>query len=237
MIMENKPASSDKRKSKYSPKGMDIMHEDRDIIVVNKTNGLLTIGTGRERIKTAYHILTDYVKKGNPRSRERIFIVHRLDRDTSGLLVFAKNEKAKKFLQDNWKDFTKSYYAVVLGEMEEKEGVVESYLADNSIHRVYSVRNEEEGKYAKTGYKVVRENGRYSLLEVDLFTGRKNQIRVHLADIGHPVAGDKIYGKKNPDIKRLCLHAAALSFVHPFSKKEMHFETRVPSYFLSLVKR
>ena len=234
--MHEKKTSNPKKSTKYQPRGLTILYEDRDIIVIDKPAGLLSMGTDREKEKTAYFMLNTYVKKGNPRSRDRIFIVHRLDRDTSGLLVFAKNEKAKRYLQDNWKDFDKKYAAVVQGILPEKEGVITSYLAENTSFRVYSVANPEKGKLSKTGYRVMKESEKYSLLEITLFTGRKNQIRVHLSDEGHPVVGDKVYGEKDKTIKRLALHSASLKILHPFTKKEMVFETEIPPYFKALVK-
>ncbi len=222
--------------SKHRPKGLTILYEDQDIVVVDKINGLLTMGTDREKEKTAYFLLNDYVRKGNPRSRNRIFIVHRLDRDTSGVLVFAKNEQAKQFLQNNWKDFTKTYFAVVNGQLKEKEGIITSYLVENSAYRMYSVNNPDKGKFSKTGYKVLKENANFSLVEINLFTGTKNQIRVHFAENGNPVAGDKIYGNSDKGIKRLALHSASLTLLHPYSKKKMNFQTSVPPYFYQLVK-
>lgn len=222
--------------AKHQPKGLTILYEDQDIIVVNKINGLLTMGTEREKENTAYFLLTDYVRKGNSRLRNRVFIVHRLDRDTSGVLVFAKSEPVKRYLQDNWKDFTKKYVAVVHGQLPEKEGIITSYLVENSINRVYSVNNPEKGKFSKTGYKVLKENSKFSLLEINLFTGTKNQIRVHFSEKGHPVAGDKIYGVSEKGIKRLALHSVSLTLTHPFSKKTMNFETVVPPYFYELIK-
>lgn len=222
---------------KYQPKGLEILHDDRDIIVVDKSAGLLTVGNDRERERTAYYLLNDYVRKGNPKSRNRIFIVHRLDKDTSGVLVFAKNEKAKLYLQDNWHGFEKIYYAIAVGKLREKEGTVSSYLAENSIHKMYSVSDPSKGQLAKTGYKVLEESTKYSVVEINLMTGKKNQIRVHLADEGCPVAGDKKYGdKKQKGIKRLCLHAASLTFTHPFTKEEMTFAAPVPSYFRHLME-
>jgi len=225
-----------KPSTKHQPKGLTVLYEDPDMIVVDKINGLLTMGTEREKENTAYYHLTNYVRKGNPRSRNRIFIVHRLDRDTSGILVFAKSEPVKRFLQDNWKDFSKKYTAVVHGQMSEKEGIITSYLVENSANRMYSVNNPEKGKFSKTGFKVVKENAKFSLLEINLFTGTKNQIRVHFSENGHPVAGDKIYGVPEKAIKRLALHSVSLTLIHPFSKKTMNFETVVPPYFYELVK-
>ncbi len=234
--MQENESSFKKPPKKYQPKGLAILYEDHDIIVVDKREGLLTMGTEREKQKTAYYLLTDYVKKGNDRSRNRVFIVHRLDRDTSGILVFAKHEQAKHYLQDAWTGVIKKYYAVVHGILQEKEGEISSYLFENSAYRVYSVDDPAKGKFSKTGYKVIKESEKYSLLEINLFTGRKNQIRVHLSDLGHPVAGDKIYGKADKEMNRLALHASSLIITHPRTKKEMLFETGIPLYFKTLLK-
>ena len=220
---------------RYQPRGLSILYEDRDILVVDKASGLLTVSNEKVRDNTAYYLLNEYVRKGNQKSRHRIFIVHRLDRDTSGVIVFSKNEKAKRYLQEEWQGFQKTYYALVHGMLPEKEGVITSYLAENRVHKMYSVADPQKGKLAKTGYKVLRESTKYSLLEIDLLTGRKNQIRVHLADKGCPVAGDKKYGVKEKGIKRLTLHAASIAIVHPYSKERMTFTTKVPAYFESLI--
>ena len=220
---------------RFQPKGITVLYEDHDILVVDKKSGLLTMSTGKEGEKTAYFLLTDYVRKGNPKSKNRIFIVHRLDRDTSGVLVFAKNEKAKRSLQDNWQGFEKKYSAVVLGTLAKKEGVLQSYLAENSIHKMYSVSSSEKGVLAKTGYKVLKESKQYSLLEIDLLTGKKNQIRAQFSEQSHPVAGDKKYGKKQTGIKRLTLHAASITLLHPHTKERMTFEAKIPGYFYSLL--
>ena len=224
---------------RFHPKGLSVLYEDRDVVVVDKVNGLLTVANNKVRENTAYYLLSDYVRKGNNKSKNRVFIVHRLDRDTSGVIVFAKSESAKHFLQAGWHGFDKRYYTVVHGTLKEKEGVITSYLAENSVHKVYSVTNPAKGKLAKTRYRVLRESANNSLLEIDLLTGRKNQIRVHLADEGHPVVGDKKYGTKAKDkgITRLALHAASITFVHPFSKKKMNVSTGVPPYFESIMKR
>lgn len=220
---------------KHHPKGLSIIYEDHDIVVVDKINGLLTVSTAGEKEKTAYFLLTDYVKKGNSRSKNRVFIVHRLDRDTSGILVFAKNEKTKRYLQDEWKEFNKIYFAVVYGRLKEKEGIITSYLLENKAHRMYSVTDSKKGKLSKTGYKVIKESNKFSLLEINLITGRKNQIRVHFSEKGHPVVGDKIYGKIEKGTKRLALHAASITILHPFTKAKMIFETEPPLYFKTLV--
>lgn len=221
---------------KHQPKGLEIIYEDRDLLVVNKSNGLLTVGTDREKDKTAFALLNNYVRKGNSRSKNRVYIVHRLDRDTSGVLVFTKNDKARRYLQDNWPSFDKLYVAVVYGKLKEKEGLITSYLLENKAHRMYSVNDSNKGQLSKTGYKVIKESKTFSLLEINLLTGRKNQIRVHLSEEGNPVAGDNMYGKKDRGIKRLALHAASISIMHPFSKKKMIFETEAPVYFKTLMK-
>jgi tRNA pseudouridine32 synthase/23S rRNA pseudouridine746 synthase/23S rRNA pseudouridine1911/1915/1917 synthase len=220
---------------RFQPHGLTILYEDRDILVVDKTNGLLTVSTDKIREKTAYYLLTDYVRKGNQKSREQVFIVHRLDRDTSGVIVFAKNENAKRYLQDEWQKFEKKYYAVLQGTLPEKEGIISSYLAENSVHRMYSVADPEKGKLARTGYKVTKESGKYSLLEIDLLTSRKNQIRVHFSEKGYPVVGDKKYGKKEKGIKRLALHATSLTILHPHTKEKITFKADVPAYFDALL--
>jgi len=221
---------------RYQPKGLTIIYEDRDIIVVDKVNGLLTVSSEKVRDKTAYYLLNEYVRKGNQKSKRRVFIVHRLDKDTSGVIVFAKSEKAKRYLQEEWQNFSKKYYALIHGTMSKKEGIITSYLAENSVHRIYSVTDVKKGKLAKTGYKVLKESSRYSLLEIDLLTGRKNQVRVHLADKDCAVVGDKKYGAREKSIKRLMLHAVSLTITHPFSKERMTFTTKIPAYFETLMK-
>jgi len=220
---------------KYQPRGLTILYEDHDILVVDKKSGLLTVSNEKIKENTAFFLLNDYVRKGNKKSRNRIFIVHRLDRETSGIIVFAKTEGAKRYLQDEWQGFKKKYFAVVHGNLPEKEGLITSYLAENSAYKMYSVDDPKKGKLAKTGYKVLRESRKFSLLEIELHTGRKNQIRVHLSEKGCPVAGEKRYGEKEKGIKRLALHAASITITHPFTKEKMTFETRVPSYFKSLL--
>ena len=221
---------------RYQPRGLSVLYEDHDILVVDKMCGLLTVSNEKVRENTAYYLLNNYVQKGNQKSRNRIFIVHRLDRDTSGIIVFAKNKNAKRYLQEEWQGFKKKYYAVVHGTLPEKEGAITSYLAENRVHKMYSVDDPKKGKLAKTGYKVLRESTKYSLLEIDLLTGRKNQIRVHFSEKGCPIAGDKMYGEKKKGIKRLALHAASLTILHPDTKEKMTFETKVPAYFKTLVK-
>lgn len=221
---------------KHQPRGLRILHEDPEILVVDKASGLLTVSSASEREKTAFYLLNDYVRKGVAKSRNRVFVVHRLDRDTSGLLVFAKSEAAKLFLQDQWQSFQKMYYAVVEGRPSPPQGEISSYLAENSAHVVYSSPHAKDGKLAKTAYRVISQTAKFSLLEVDLLTGRKNQIRVHMADKGHPVAGDLKYGAQQKGLKRLCLHSASLSLRHPRTKAEMRFRTEAPDYFKLLTR-
>lgn len=236
--MPKKETNPNRPPKKFQPRGLTILYEDRDILVVDKKSGLLSISTEFDKEKTVYHILTDYVRRGNQKSRNRVFIVHRLDRDTSGLMVFAKTEEAKTTLQDSWETAEKTYFAVVHGFMPEEEDVIETWLTENSIHRMYSVHDPEKGKHAVTRYRVMRESRHYSLLSIDLLTGRKHQIRVHMAEEGCPVVGDDIYGNKarNKGIKRMTLHAGLLTITHPFSGKLMTFESRMPFYFEQLLK-
>jgi len=221
---------------KFHPKGLPIIYEDHDIVVVDKIDGLLTVRTETVKDNTALHLLNLYVQKGNPKSTATVFVVHRLDKDTSGVLLFAKTEAAKAYLMEEWSNFTKKYFAIVHGILPEKEGVITSYLAENSIHKMYSVNDPDKGKFAKTAYKVLKESKGYSLLEVELHTGKKNQIRVHFAEKGFPVAGDKIYGTKDKFIKRLTLHSAALTITHPYTHEPMTFEARMPAYFETFFK-
>ena len=220
---------------RHQPKGLEILYEDRDILVVDKAAGLLTIATDDEQIRTAYHLLTDYVRKGSSKSRERIFIVHRLDRDTSGVLVFARTEEAKRKLQGNWDKTEKHYLAVVHGKLLKKEGTISSYLAENAAFRVYSTPNPAQGLLSHTAYRVKQETRVFSLLEVTLLTGRKNQIRVHLAEQGYPIVGDKKYGNKHDPQRMLALHAHSLTIDHPFSGKRMTFLAEVPAHFERLI--
>ncbi len=222
-------------RGRHQPGGLIILYEDKDILVVNKAPGLLTMGTEKERERTAYSRLMDYVRKGNAKSRQRVFIVHRLDREVSGLLVFAKTNEAKMTLQRQWKEAEKKYLAVVHGKMKDAMGTITSYLAENASHVVFSVPDRQKGKLAHTAYRVLKETKAYSLLEITLLTGRKHQIRVHLSETGHPVVGDKKYGKQNKVSGRLALHAHSLTFNHPFSGERIAFEVQIPVYFNKLM--
>ncbi len=218
-------------------RGLVILYEDRDILVVDKPPGLLTVGTDTDKSRTAYFILTDYVRKGSARSRNRVFIVHRLDRETSGVLVVAKSEEAKRRLQAAWPETEKRYLAVVHGKCKRRSGTISTYLAENKAHVVYSTSDPAKGKLSHTAYRVLRQTKDFALLEVDLLTGRKNQIRVHLAGIGHPIVGDKKYGRRGEPHAGLALHARAISFKHPFSGQQLVFSAEVPAYFSKLVGR
>lgn len=220
--------------SNHLPRGLEILYEDRDIIVINKPAGLLTVGTATNKFKTASYILSEYVRKGCLKSRNRIFVVHRLDQWTSGVLIFAKNEEVKSYLQDQWKDTKKKYITVVYGHFVQKEGIITSYLAENNAYIVYSTTDVTKGKLAHTEYKVLKETKQFSLLEINLLTGRKNQIRVHMADKGHPIVGDRKYGNKDR-YSRLALHSKWISFNHPISGEQMTFEAKVPDYFNTLI--
>jgi RluA family pseudouridine synthase len=224
-------------KTRPLAKGLVILYEDRDILVVDKPPGLLTVGTDKEKSRTAYFILTNYVRRGRPRSRGRVFIVHRLDRDTSGILIFAKTEQAKLRLQGQWNETEKKYLAVVHGKCKKSSDTISTYLAENKAQVVYSTSDKTKGKLSHTAYKVLRQTKNFALLEVDLLTGRKNQIRVHLADIGHPVVGDKKYGKAGESYTHLALHARSISFNHPITGAPLTFEAKVPGYFTKLVGR
>lgn len=219
------------------PLGMTIIHEDRDILVVNKPSGLLTMGTDSQKERTAYFMLTDYIRKGAAKSKLRIFIVHRLDRDTSGVLLFAKNEEAKQYLQEHWEENHKQYLAIVHGHCREKSGTVESYLIESSALKVYATNDRVKGKLASTSYRVIKEVEGLSLLAVTPHSGRKNQIRVHLADLGHPIVGDRKYGVDKDGFKKLALHAATLTFTHPFTKEVCTFSAPPPGWFQKAIGR
>jgi len=221
--------------AKYQPRGLAVLYEDRDVIVIEKPCGLLTMGTERDKSRTAHTILNEYVRKGDPRSRNRIYIVHRLDRETSGILIFAKSEAAKNFLQEHWQDTDKRYLTIVHGSLDQKAGTISSYLAENSAFTVYSTPDPVAGKLSHTEYTVLKEVKGFSLLEVHLLTGRKHQIRVHLSEKGHPVVGDRKYGRGNDSHATLALHARSISFTHPVNGKRLTFETVVPELFTRLM--
>lgn len=220
----------------FSNPRIKIVYEDDDIIVVNKGYGLLSVGTDSKRDGTAYSILRDYVKRVDP--RQKLFIVHRLDQHTSGLMMFAKTAEAKEIMQHNWNNMVleRRYVAVVEGGAPDpSEGIVRSRLAENAEHVVYVTDDAEAGREAVTEYRTLAARGNYALVELQLATGRKNQIRVHMQQIGHPIAGDRKYGAATAPIRRLALHARTLRFVHPRTRRDMNFSTPVPASFKSLV--
>lgn len=220
----------------FSHPRIRLVYEDDDIIVVHKGSGILSVGTDNRSDGTAYSIVRNYLKNKDPHLK--LFIIHRLDRDTSGLMMFAKNIEAKEAMQHNWNNMvlSRTYVAVVEGKVEEESGMVRSYLAETSQYEVYSTQNPEEGQLAITRYKRLDCRHGYSLMELSLDTGRKNQIRVHMKDLGHPIVGDRKYGAKSSPLRRMALHARTLRFVHPVTRKDMLFETPIPSRFLSLLK-
>jgi len=219
---------STKNKLFYLPHNIVILYEDKDIIIVDKPPALLTMGSAKEKHRTVYSILSDYIKRHG--SRNKIYIIHRLDRETSGILVFGKSEKVKHKMQDSWDDTEKKYIALVHGHPEKKEDTLTSYLIESGINKVYSTFDAEKGKLSKTHYRVIKNSGKFSLLDIKLITGRKHQIRVQLADAGYPVAGDVKYGKPGDKSKRLALHASSITFNHPVTGKPCLFETEIPGF-------
>ena len=219
---------------KKTRSNLPIIYENGEMIVINKPSGLLSIASDKEKGSTAYRMLTDYVQQKD--KHNRIFVVHRLDEDTSGVLMVAKNPELQKALQDNWNDLVKSrgYYAIVDGILENKTGTVKSYLKKNSQNMMYSSKKPGDGQFAVTHYKVIAENNNYSFLDVHIDSGRKNQIRVHLGDLGHNVIGDDKYGNPTNPIKRLGLHAYELILVHPITGKTMKFTAPMPKEFKTL---
>lgn len=215
-----------------------IIHEDDDLLVIDKPAGLLTMGTDDDKFHTAYRELQDYLQAQKLANHPRIYIVHRLDRDASGLIVFAKNVKTKEFLQQNWARFTKKYYALVSGVPVRKSGTIESFLKEDKFKRVYSVeRSSDETRKSITRYRLLEHTNTHALLDVTLVTGRKNQIRVHMADLGHPISGDDKYGSSDNAMGRLGLHAYFLSFEHPVTGKTLVLRSSLPGPFASLLRQ
>ncbi|GIP44469.1 pseudouridine synthase [Paenibacillus sp. J45TS6] len=212
--------------------GLAILYEDNDIIVVHKDSGLLSVASDKEQEVTAYRQLMTHVRVEHPSNR--IFIVHRLDRDTSGVMLFAKREEIQKALQDTWRDTVeeRTYIALVEGKVKQSQGTITSYLKESKTLKMYSSPYPNNGQKAITHFKTLEAESEYSLLEVQLETGRKNQIRVHMEELGHPVAGDKKYGARSRGIGRLGLHAKVLAFTHPGTGELMRFESPVPKGFL-----
>lgn len=227
--------SKDRGRKEFSNRLLKIVYEDAYIIVIEKKEGLLSVNTERQKERTAYTILNEYVQRSG--KHHRVFVVHRLDRDTSGIMMFAKDEKTQHTLREYWQDIVtdRRYVAVVEGEMEKDHGTVTSWLTDRTLY-VSSSQHDDGGSKSITHYHTIKRANGYSLMELDLETGRKNQIRVHMQDLGHPIIGDGRYGGEgipNP-IGRLALHAFKLCFYHPVTNEQMEFETPYPPAFKKL---
>ena len=228
--------SYERGKVAFNNQLLNIVYEDDFVIVINKKEGLLSVSTAKVRERTAYHILSDYLKKSDPRNK--IFVLHRLDRETSGLMMFAKTRAVQEKMQANWNEVItqRSYVAVVEGRPEKETDLIISNLVENAKMQVYVAPAGADGKEAITRYRLLKSNNAYSLLELELETGRKNQIRAQLQSIGHSIAGDYKYGAETDPTGRLMLHARKLFFIHPTTGEEMRFETRIPDKFTSLTK-
>ena len=213
---------------------LEILYEDNYLIAINKPCSLLSIGNDKEKIVTAYRMVSDYVKDNN--KGKYIFVVHRLDQETSGVLLFAKNEKIRDTLQNNWNNMVKKrgYLAIVEGKLTGSD-TIHTYLREDKRQFVYSAKGTD-GKEAITHYSVIKNNNHYSLLQVFIDTGRRNQIRVHLSEKGYPIMGDKKYLSKTNPIKRLALHANILEFIHPVTKKLIHIESKIPKEMADIIK-
>ncbi len=209
-------------------KKLNIVYEDKYLLIINKPAKVLTIATNKGNEHNLYSEVYDYLHKKN----QKVFIVNRLDKDTSGLVVFAKSEEIKSLMQDNWNEVIRKYYAIVEGQIK-SEGEVESYLKETKTLLTYSTK-DKSGKYAKTIYKPINSNKKYTLLIINILTGRKNQIRVHMQDINHPIVGDKKYGSNTNPINRMCLHAYYLKFIHPKTKDLIELSIDLPKEFEKL---
>lgn len=227
--------SRQKGKPELQSNMLRIVYEDDAIIVIDKREGLLSMATDKEQQRTAYYILSEYVKAESPQNR--IFIIHRLDRETSGLMVFARSEEIQEKMQRSWREtiIDRRYVAVTEGTPDTPEGTIETFLTEDRNHKVW-VSRDEEGDKAVTHFRVIASGNRYALLDLKLQTGRKNQIRAHLEWLKHPIAGDKKYGAQTNPLRRVCLHAYRLHLCHPVDGRELHFETPVPKSFSEIVK-
>ncbi len=230
-VSVSKSKKNDQFKSRY----VKIVYEDRFLVVVEKNIGILSMAAGHSSLNVK-KVLDDYFRKTNQKCSAHV--VHRLDRDTSGLLVYAKDLETEQILEHNWHDivYDRRYVAVVSGEVGPNEGTISSWLKDNAAYFTYSSQEDNGGKYAVTHFRVLKRTTDYSLLEFKLETGRKNQIRVHSSDMGHPVCGDVKYGNGDDPLHRLCLHAYKLCFWHPVTRERMEFETPIPGNFNHLFR-
>lgn len=213
---------------------LDILYEDKEFIVIDKPCGLLSEQTNQEKQKTAYAIIKDYLSKKN----EKIYLVHRLDQYTSGVMMFVKSKKLYEILTHDWNQYVKvrGYIAIVEGKMKKTTGTIDNYLAESKTQNVY-ITSKDKGKRAITHYKQIKTNKRYTMLDIKLDTGRKNQIRVHLSSLHHPIIGDSKYGARSNPIKRLGLHANEFMFIHPLTKREMRFVSKTPENFEKIFKK
>lgn len=228
--------SQDKRNDTFKSRYVKVVYEDKCLVVVEKQTGILSMAAGHSSLNVK-SVLDDYFKK--TRQACHAHVVHRLDRDTSGLMIYAKDIETEQILEHEWHDivYDRRYVAVVSGEMEDDFGTVENWLKDNKSYITYSSPTDNGGKYAVTHYQTLARTTDHSLVEFRLETGRKNQIRVHCQDLGHPVCGDIKYGDGNDPLHRLCLHAYKLCFYHPYTNERMEFETPIPTTFRQLFKK
>ena len=227
--------SKSKRNDLFKSRYVKIVYEDRYLVVIEKNVGILSMAAGHKSLNVK-SLLDDYFKKSHQKCHAHV--VHRLDRDTSGLMIYAKDMMTEQALEHDWHHivYDRRYVAVVSGEMEQDEGTIANWLKDNKAYVTYSSPVDNGGKYAVTHFRVLNRTTRYSLVEYQLETGRKNQIRVHSADMGHPVCGDVKYGNGDNPLHRLCLHAYMLCFHHPVTGENLEFETTIPATFRSLFK-
>lgn len=231
IIISKRPITFKKRGN------LPIIYEDEYVIAINKPFGLLSVASDKEKSSTAYRMVMDYLREKNPKLR--IFVVHRLDKETSGVLIFAKTPELQKMMQDNWNDLVakRGYYAVTEGVFDKKEGKVINYLRKNNLDLMYvTSSSDKKAQKCITNYKVIKENNKYSLVDVNIETGRKNQIRVTLGSMNHYVLGDDKYGEPENPISRLCLHAYELDIRNPITNKQYIFKSEMPKEFLNLFK-
>ena len=228
-------AKSEVRREALLPAGMKIVFEDASLLVIDKPENLLSMARAKKGDRTAYAFLTDYVRGGSAQSSERVWIVHRLDRDTSGLMVFAKTKTAKRALQEHWDETEKRYLAVVEGSPPANHGVITSHLDEGNPFKVHSTPPSERTRHAVTHYRVVKRVATCALVELTPKTGRRNQLRVHLADVHCPIVGDRKYDARTNPIRRLGLHATSLQFKHPSSGALLRFESPLPKELAQLV--
>lgn len=228
--------SREKNKHEFRHPMLKIVYEDAYLIVVEKKEGLLSVATDHQKERTAQHILSEYVKRTH--RNNRVFVVHRLDRETSGLMMYAKDEKTQHTLRDNWHDIVvdRRYVSIVMGDMERDQGQIRTWLTDRKLY-VSSSNYDDGGKLSITHYKTIKRANAFSMMELELETGRKNQIRVHMSELGHPVVGDQRYGCEIDPLGRLALHAFKLCFYHPVTGELMEFETPYPTSFRNLMLR